>query len=295
VVHGAMLSELVRMIPPSCQLWVATHAVGMLRRARDMEVEAPGSVVFLDFGGGDFDAPVELRPVPPTRRFWQAALRVALDDLADLVAPRLVVVCEGTSKSAGGGKNADYDATCYNAIFADEFPDVQFLSGGNSHDVKGDRLGFIAALPSVAPGIRVRHLLDRDGHAPEEVAELEGQKDRTVRVLSRRHIESYLYDAEVLAALCELAAKHEETERTIADVQEVLAGNEASGRPPDDVKAAAGRIYNRLRVWLELDRANLASGDARAFARLRLVPLLKREMAVYEELKASIFGDGRAE
>lgn len=293
-VHGAMLSELVALIPPGCQLWVATHAVGMLRRARDVEVVAPGSVAFLDFEERDFDAPVELRPVPPTRRFWQAALRVALDDLADLVAPRLVVVCEGTPKVAGGGRNADYDATCYNAIFADELPDVQFLSGGNSHDVKGDRLGFIAALPSVAPGIRVRHLLYLDGHAPEEVAELEGRNDRAVRVLSRRHMESYLYDAEVLAALCELAAKPEATEGAVADVWEALAEGEVAGRPPDDVKAAAGTIYNRLKVRLELDRKNLAASDARAFAKLRLVPLLKPGMAVYEELKVSIFGDRRA-
>ena len=155
--HGALLTELVGLIPKTCQLWIATHAVGMLRRARDMEAKEQGSVTFLDFEGRDFDAVVEMHPARPTRVFWENALRVALDDLADLIAPREVIVCEGNPAGlATPGKNAEHDARCYASIFGDEMPDVAFVAGGNSHDVAADRFGFAAKLPVIVPGTRIR-------------------------------------------------------------------------------------------------------------------------------------------
>jgi len=60
------------------------------------------------------------------------SLQVALADLSELVAPKMIVVCEGDS----AGKNADHDATCYNRIFSSEFPRRSLFPGGNSHDVK---------------------------------------------------------------------------------------------------------------------------------------------------------------
>ena len=44
------LSVLYELIPDNCQLMLATHSIGMMRRARDIESAQPGSVVFLDFG-----------------------------------------------------------------------------------------------------------------------------------------------------------------------------------------------------------------------------------------------------
>ncbi len=62
-----------------------------------MAREAPAEVIFLDFEGRDFDAPVTLQPVKPDRQFWKRILAVALDDMATLVAPATVVMCEGSS------------------------------------------------------------------------------------------------------------------------------------------------------------------------------------------------------
>ena len=86
--QGALLEELYRLVPDGCQLWLATHSIGMMRRSRDLAAARPGTVVFLDFGGRDCDKSHVIKPIEPTRPFWQRVLNVALDDLAELVAPK---------------------------------------------------------------------------------------------------------------------------------------------------------------------------------------------------------------
>src|SRR5690606_32607261 len=103
--------------------------IGMLRCARDVEALSPGSVAFINFADVDFDKPVVLRPTKMDRLTWQASLSVALDDLAALVSPKRVIICEG-------GKGARFDADgldgkIYNRIFAAHEPDTQFLSAGS--------------------------------------------------------------------------------------------------------------------------------------------------------------------
>ena len=74
-------------------MMLATHSIGMMRQAKDIEAEEPGSVVFLDFDGHDFDKPVAINPAVPDTAFWNNAYDVALADLASLVAPERVVIC----------------------------------------------------------------------------------------------------------------------------------------------------------------------------------------------------------
>src|SRR6187431_1341065 len=106
----------------------------MMRKARELYIRYPEQVTFLDFGGRSFDAAVTITPSRPTRDFWERVLSVALDDLASLVAPSTVVICEGTP-AGSSVKNLEHDATCYNIIFAEEFPDAKFISGGNAKEV----------------------------------------------------------------------------------------------------------------------------------------------------------------
>jgi predicted ATPase len=80
--QAGLLSELVSNLPDGCQLWLATHSIGMMRRARDLEAKAPGTVAFLDFSNLDFDQPQVIRPVRATRAFWERVLEVALDDIS---------------------------------------------------------------------------------------------------------------------------------------------------------------------------------------------------------------------
>jgi hypothetical protein len=150
--QAALIDELLRNLPARSQLWLATHSIGMMRRALDLEREKPGSIVFLDFDL-DFDLPQTLAPVHTNRAFWERVLFVALDDLSSLVAPSRVVVCEGTAASRLS-RNTEHDAKCYNQIFESEFPDTKFMSAGNALDVESDRLGIVAGIQALAWIIR---------------------------------------------------------------------------------------------------------------------------------------------
>jgi predicted ATPase len=281
--QGALLDELHNRLPAQAQLWVATHSIGMMRKARELAQAAPTAVAFLDFGDRDFDQATVIEPSKPTRVFWQKQLGVALDDLAHLVAPREVVICEGNPAGPVAGKNAEHDATCYEAIFGDEYPDVTFLSGGNASDVTRDRLGFVAALPKIARGMTVRRLIDRDDHAPTDIARFEAEG---IAVLSRRTLESYLYDDEILNALCQQERRPADSPGVIAAKNTAISRSIARNNPPDDLKSAAGEIFNNIRQILQLTgRGN----DHRAFERATLAPLVRPGTAAYDELKHAIF------
>lgn len=282
-VQAALLEELVLNLPLSSQLWVSTHSVGMLRRARDIETASPGTVAFIDFSDLDFDHSQSLVPTQPTRLFWERVLNIALDDLSLLVAPSRVVICEGSPLGVSG-KNSAFDATCYNAIFEAEFPDTRFLSAGNSLSVQGDRLALIAGIRALVSGCTLMRLIDQDDHSPAAVTQFE--KDG-IRVLSRRHIESYLYDDEILSALCAKVGRPQDIAVVLADKQRAISESIQRQNPADDVKSAAGVIYTKMKQRLSLTGCG---NDTASFARDTLVPLLTTNTSVYKDLRAAVFG-----
>ena len=279
--QAELLAVLYDLMPESCQLMLATHSIGMMRRARDIEVECPGSVVFLDFGERDFDQSQVIEPTVPDRAFWQRAYEVALDDLAALVAPERVVICEGEPKNSNSGKSYAHDARCYERIFETAFPKTQFIPGGNASEVADDRRGIAYVLGVLTQGSEVIRLIDRDSLSPEEIAEL--RKDG-VRVLSRRNLESYLFHDEILRALALSVGKAEKADELIAEKKLIL--EERTEDAPDDLKPASGQIYNACKRVLEL--AN-PGNDAKSFMRDTLAPLIEPGMAVYDDLKRDIF------
>lgn len=282
--QGALLGELVDLLPSESQLWIASHSIGMMRKAREMYDADSSSVAFLDFGGHEFDQPIVLTPSKPTRAFWESVMHVALDDLASLVAPRQVVICEGNPAGPVSGKNAEHDAKVYSAIFTDEMPDVIFISAGNAKEVEGDFLGLAAVLPKVASGMTVTRVIDHDDHAP---ADIEEYREHGITVLGRRHMEAYLYDDEVLIALCNSVQKSEDAATVLAAKKKAIADSIERGNPQDDIKKAAGTIYIETKRILGLRQVG---NDPMAFARNTLAPLLKPGMAVYDALKHDIFG-----
>lgn len=278
-VHGPLLEVLLDIIPEDCQVWIATHSIGMMRKAMDMEQAKPGSVVFLDFGEKDFDQQVTLVPMRPTRTFWLRSLEVALDDLAGLVAPKEIIVCEGSAD----GKNADYDARCYNEIFEEEFPETMFVSGGNSHEVSSDRLGLIKLLSSVVRATTVRRLIDRDDRSASEV---DDQVRGGTMVLGERNLESYLWSEEVLTAFCEQIGRSDAIADVLRTRAEAMGKSKGRGNPPDDWKLASSNIFVDMRALVDLTGKG---NDYRAFARDTLAPLIRPGTKTYEALKASIF------
>ena len=280
--QAELLSVLYELIPENCQLMLATHSVGMMRRARDLDAEDPGSVVFLDFGGREFDQPQVIEPTRPDRAFWQSAYEIALDDLSALLAPERVVICEGEPMNRSAGPNYSHDARCYERIFRDEFPEAQFIPGGNASEVASDRRGISYALGVLTQGTQILRLVDRDSSSPEEVAEL---MNEGVRVLSRRNLESYLFDDETLRELAFSVGKAERSSVLLAEKQRIL--NNRTGDAPDDLKPASGDIYNACKDLLELTNPG---NNAKTFMRDTLAPLVRPGMVVYDELKCDIFG-----
>jgi AAA domain, putative AbiEii toxin, Type IV TA system len=200
-VHSEMLSCLFDLTDDKSQLWLGTHSIGMLRRARDLYEQYPERVAFLDFEK-DFDQKQTVTPIIPDRVFWQRSLSVALDDLAELVSPREIIVCESGKRGAAPGEG--FDAEIYNRIFGSELPETHFVSIGSSSDMKGDRFLVVQAMANLIQGVKVLRLIDRDGRSDVEIADLENQG---YRVLRQRHLEAYLFDDEVLKALCDAVGK----------------------------------------------------------------------------------------
>ena len=153
-VQSNLLSVIYSLIPENCQLILATHSIGMMRRAQEIEKNCPGSVVFLDFEL-NFDQPQIVEPIVPDRPFWNRAYEVALDDIAALVAPQTVVICVGEPISPKKFKNQSHDAHCYGVIFQKEYPETQFVSAGNDKNVEQDKLGLVCTLRQIVSGIEI--------------------------------------------------------------------------------------------------------------------------------------------
>jgi hypothetical protein len=237
-------------------------------------------VVFLDFDAVNFDLPVTLRPVGPTRPFWKRAMQIALDDLAGYVTPEHVVLCEGGL--VGGG--TDFDAECYNEIFQAEYPQTLFIGAGNADDIQNDPRGVARLFRALAPELRLGRLIDRDDRTEAEMQELSG---RDIRVLSRRTIESYLLDDAVLTSLCEGCGRPEASAQLLAAKQAAIASSVAAGGAADDLKRPAGDIYNAAKRLLPDHKLG---SDRRAFMRGRCAPLIISGTEVYDELREAIFG-----
>ena len=130
-VQKDVLKALFKMLPTQSQLWIATHSIGMLREAYNLQREEPKKVVFLNFHKLDFDKPQIIKPAQMNRALWAEMHTVALDDLADLVLADTLYLCESSP-------DENFDADCYNKIFSVEFPDVRFVSVGSKGECLAD-------------------------------------------------------------------------------------------------------------------------------------------------------------
>jgi hypothetical protein len=280
-VQSALLRELLTLTPPQSQLWLATHAIGMLRCARDIEQETPGSVSFINFEA-DFDKPVVLKPTKMDRPTWQRSLAVALDDLAALVSPKCIVVCEG---GTGARFRSDaLDGQVYNRIFRASEPDTQFFSAGSHHDTEKGREVLVTLASTILPGVTVKRLIDRDDRSNTEV---EAERARGTLVLARRNLESYLFCDEILRSLCADEGKAELGDTLIKHRDDTLAEKNTAA---DDLKAASGETYVAAKRLLALKSPG---NDTKAFMRDTLAPLVVEGTETYGALHKDIFGAAR--
>ncbi len=267
--QGPLLEAMLGLLPADAQLWIATHSIGFVRRASDRLRES-GDVVFLDFGAHDFDQPAEIIPSTPDRAFWRETYRVALDDLSDLIAPEMVILCEGSKKKAATG----FDARCYGHIFADSHPEVLFISTGGSNEVEHSE-NLTAMLNAVSRGTEVLRLIDRDDMTDGERAD---KLTAGVRVLRRREIENYLYDSRVLRAFFAEHGKDEFAETILSHFSAELAS--------DDLKPVIPELFAAIRARSGIARLGNSHPE---FALRHLAPALARTKDVRDELCHDVF------
>jgi len=282
-IHGVLLRETLSLLPETVQLWISTHSAGMLAEARRMYEQDHDSVAFIDLSGVDPRKPLVLVPSTPSRAFWKRQLEVALGDMATLVAPSRVVLCEG-SPVEGNRSKARWDSQVLERIFSGEFPDVGYLSVGNSDDVVGDRMDVGAALTALADGVEILRVIDRDGRSQEQIDEL---AVTGCRVLRRRHLESYLLGEDVLDALCETNGQPEKKTQLRAELVTAFQESVDRGNTTDDAKRAAGGFVVRARRLLGIRQGG---SDTNSFLRDTVAPCLRPGMTAYDELRTDVFG-----
>lgn len=283
-IQSSLMKELYGLIPDNCQMWMATHSIGMMRQARDLYNDTPEAVVFLDFDGRNFDSEVKISPTKINRAFWQSTLNIALDDMSNLIIPKQVVICEGKPAGTDGSGNQEFDAQCFRKIFQDDLPDTDFLSAGAALEVENDRLAFVKAIQSLAQGVEILRTIDRDDRSEQEIEDL---KTKGIRVLSKRHIESYLLDSEILVSLLLKHNKGDQIFRLLDEKKIALENSQRRGKPHDDIKSAGGEIFNSVKAILNV--SGLGS-NKNVFCKDIMAPLITPDTTVYKQLKEDIFG-----
>jgi hypothetical protein len=278
-VQGTLVREMAEILPVASQLWVTTHSLGVLRAAQEMVASTPGSVCIIDFDGADPDVPRELVPSTLGRVSWEKLLSITLDDLSTRIAPKVVVVCEGSSI---GTRRKDFDAEIYNRILGSHAVDVLFVSGGASSQLVGTGVSIRETLSKILPTAKVLALADRDEKSATEVAKWEGTGDL---ILPKRNLESFLFADDVIEALVIREGKQALLSDALKIRADAIANSVARGNPPDDLKSAAGETYTKLKQLLGLERPG---NNADAFMRDTLAPLIVPGMLSYSDLKAAI-------
>ena len=195
-IQGKLVKEMTKVLPEACQLWVTTHSLGVLRAAQEMIATDPASVCLIDFDGVDTDVPRELVPSSLGRVTWEKLLSIALDDLSPRIAPKVVVICEGSSL---GNRRKDFDAEIYNRVLGTHNPDILFISGGASTQVQAVGVSVRGTLSRILPTAKIWSLADRDDKSNTEVADLLTQG---VITLPLRNLESFLFADERPGSPC---------------------------------------------------------------------------------------------
>lgn len=273
-----LIKEMVSIIPENSQLWLATHSLGVMRAAKEIQNVDPNSVCVLDFEGVNFDDEVTLYPTKVDRIMWEKFLSIALDDLSLQITPKTVVICEGSKL---GKRRKDFDAEIYNRIFGLKYPEIIFISGGASNDiVKNESIANV--LRGLLKGSKVVSLVDRDDLSQKEIDSLEACG---VYTLARRNLEGYLFDDEVLIKLTKSLGQETRAEELLKIKADAISNSIKRGNSKDDIKSAAGEIYVEIKKLLSITGCG---NNVDAFMRDTLSPLISIDMSIFSEMQTGI-------
>ena len=216
----------------------------------------------------------------PNRQFWRRVYKIAVDDLAALVVPERIILCEGSPRNLDKG----FDALCYKELFSDSHPESLFISRGGAYDVEKSA-ELIAVLEAVAEGISVRRLIDRD-----EMTEAERRRKEKegILVLGRREIESYLYDPAVLATFLTKIGEEEAVGKVVQKHKDLLSG---AGANPN-VKGVSRDLFEFIKTCTS---HGMLGRRRKEFEKDYLLPALRETPELLEELEGDIFRNSGSE
>ena len=205
-IQGNLLVEIDRLVGPNCQIWLTTHSIGFLRA---LQTKMQDKCQIIQFRP-EYNLAAEphiLTPLKVGPGTWRDLFSIALDDLAHLVSPSIIVYCEGRAEPGPGGRERGMDAQVFNNIFAQTHPEAFFTSSGGNTEPDQRSAIALAVLGKVFPTVEIWVLKDRDMASGKSTDEGDRQiylKTNPInhRVLRRWEIENYLYDKDVLKAYC---------------------------------------------------------------------------------------------
>ncbi len=197
-IQRKLLIEMEKIVPDSCQLWIATHSIGFLRALQD---DLSEKTQVIDFGNYDFDQTVTLKPIKGSRKDWQRIFETALEDLTGLLAPKKIIYCEGRPDPDNNGGEQGLDATIYNEIFF-KHGDTLFVSSGGGGEIKKNSLLALKVLKKAFGTVELILLKDRDDLTDHERNQFINE-DASHRMLTRHEIENYLFDKEIVKKFCQ--------------------------------------------------------------------------------------------
>jgi energy-coupling factor transporter ATP-binding protein EcfA2 len=273
-IQRKLLIEIEKLIPDSCQLWVATHSIGFLRALQE---ELKGKSQIIDFSYRDyFTGEQTVVPMVPSRSNWQRIFATALEDLTGLLSPRRIVYCEGRAEPARSGSERGFDAKVFNNIFSDKHNDTLFVSSGGNTELDQRSEIALAILSKVFEDVEVLVLKDRDISS----GRLTSAEDRERylrnhpshhRVLERWEIENYLFDKEVLKKYCAIEGLNFDEASYDQFFTDIIN---------QDVKAECARVRNICGINTSI--------NPEVF-KLNLSKIISEDMSLYAKLERCIF------
>ena len=276
-IQRTLLLEINKLVPNNCQIWLATHSIGFLRAIQD-ELKNDSQIVEFKSENNWASEKYVLTPAQLSRRNWQSIFSTALDDLSNLVCPKIIVYCEGKDKPKKDGLDVGLDADVYNTIFSKQYPDVLFVSSGGNTELDQRSDIAIAIFSKIFSELQILVLKDRD-MASGKTTDLKTREiylennPKNHRVLKRFELENYLYDKEVLEKYCSdkgLQFNLDKYNNVVNDIEN------------DNLKDKTGEIKSCCSI--------ISSINPEVFKR-NLASYITDDMDVYKELEKVIFNN----
>jgi hypothetical protein len=275
-IQRKLLIEIEKLIPDSCQLWIATHSIGFLRA---LQVDLKDEVSVLNFTENNFDGEVILTPIKLTRHNWQKLFQTALEDITGLLAPERIIYCEGRKEPDGNGNEQGLDADIYNSIFSETRHETLFVSSGGNTELDKNASIALAILSKAFLDVKMLLLKDRDINGNGSSTTLEQREQwlaedpKMRRMLKRREIENYLFDFEIISKLYPSITK-ENYDEIVDDIEN------------NDVKSKTGELMRICGVLTGMNQAEFKKHLSQA-----IIP----STGLYKELDEVIFKEHESE